>query len=126
VTLRRSSTTPYAKSTADSETQHGFGANHLVEVFRKQDISSKVDVSHLFTNSWDPGHTNGANGRGWGKNTDRQDSNAPESCWSTDGKIAPRTLEEKTDLERSVSTLIVYKSHLTNLASFLIPMLILP
>jgi len=110
VTLRRSSTTPYAKSTADSETQQPdrFGANHLVDVFRRQDPSSKIDVSHLFTNNWDPGHTNGANGRGWGKNTDRQDSNAPESCWSQDGKVAPKMLEEKTDLEKNVSTLIVF------------------
>ncbi|KAG9244008.1 hypothetical protein BJ878DRAFT_582857 [Calycina marina] len=111
MTFRRSSTTPYAKSSADPEnqqqeqaqgaTRQRFGVNELEELFRSQIATSNKDISHLYAPTWEPGQTNGST-RGWAKSSDRPDSNAPESCWAADGKVAPKVLEDKTEEEKEL------------------------
>jgi len=126
VTLRRSSTTPFTKSSAvdgslettaeleesqqsisfyEQSADTRYSKNQMLEVFRAQQNleATSRDVSSLFVNNWNPGHSNGANGRsGWGKH-DGRDTHGPHTCWDSDGSVQPISLEEMTEAERSVS-----------------------
>lgn len=128
LTFRRSSTTPYGSSqssqvdptiqTSSAATQESqpqtnasygptdsrYSKTSLLDLFKAQQNSevANKDVSSLFTNSWDPGHSNGANGRGWGKSHDGRDTQGPDVCWDSNGSVQPISLEEMTELEKSV------------------------
>lgn len=67
--------------------------------------SPNVDVSSLFESTWDPGHSNGTNGRLWGKSSDTRDSSGPDLCWDSTGQVQLISLTEMSDLEKSVSGL---------------------
>jgi hypothetical protein len=131
VTLRRSSTAPYAKSIAEgpstqtfeTQTAPSYGSNRVIDLFRRQDASS-VDVSDLYTENWEPGHTNGTNGRGWGKAVDGRETNGPDMCWDTTGKVEPFSLDEKTELEKAVSLHFFLGQHQLTWPRFLKMMLI--
>ena len=128
LTLRRSSTTPFAQSSQgepplptqsaettsvqqqsslsyDRSSNARFSKSQLLDIYRAQQDSDALngDVSTLFTNTWDPGHSNGANGRGWGKSGDTRDSYGPDVCWNSSGDGQPIGLEETSELEKSVS-----------------------
>lgn len=75
------------------------------------------DVSNLFVGNWDPGHSNGTNGRGWGKGHDGRDNHGPNICWDTNGSVQPIGLEEMSEVERSVSALFKHCSSLTQLTT---------
>lgn len=132
VTLRRSSTTPHTQATQDStlptpsteapghqqqassasyETSADtrYSKDQLLEIYRAQQESDThdADVSRLFTESWNPGQTNGTNGRGWGKSNDARDSHGPDVCWDATGSVQPIALEPMSDLEKSVSCFLL-------------------
>jgi len=101
VTLRHSSTIPYAKSTAEeqsSEQASQFFKNLLLEGLG----ASQGDVSDLYTGNWDPEHTNGSgatNGRGWGLGkSDGRDDHNPDITWDGNGSVQPSSLDEMNDL----------------------------
>lgn len=91
-------------------TENRYSKNKLLDIFRAQQNSegSNSDVTKLFMNNWDPGHSNGINGRGWGKGSDSRDhSYGPDVCWDQTGQNQPIGLEEMSALERSVSVLFM-------------------
>lgn len=59
-------------------------------------------VGRLFENQWDPGHSSGTNGRGWGKSNDTRDSNGPDLCWAMSGDVGPISLQDMTAQEKEV------------------------
>jgi PERQ amino acid-rich with GYF domain-containing protein len=64
---------------------------------------SNGDVSRLFVSRWEPGHSNGSNGRGWGKGVDTRDhNNGPDACWDQHGHVKPISLEEMSAEEQMV------------------------
>jgi len=96
----------YTNHSFEPPSEARFSKNKLLEIYRTQQSSdeSTVDVSRLFMSSWDPGHTNGTNGRGWGKGNEARDQTyGPEICWDQSGQVQPIGLEEMSDLEKSVS-----------------------
>ena len=132
LTLRRSSTTPLAQSTSQAETplpstsseipgsvqqpypqleqatDLRYSKNQLLDIFKAQQASSTTNghVSRLYENNWDPGHSNGTNGRsGWGKSSDGRDTHGPDVCWDSNGNIRPIGLESMSDLEKNVRLL---------------------
>lgn len=129
LTLRRSSTAPYAQQPSQGDsvltthssdiqsssqqptttlyeqpTETRYSKDQLLDIFRSQQTSDALngDVSRLFTSTWDPGHSNGANGRGWGKTNDSRETHGPEVCWDQNGSVQPIGLEEMSALEKSV------------------------
>lgn len=78
--------------------------NQLLDIFKAREQASLLnrDVSGLFAENWDPGNTNGANGRGWGIH-DGRDTHGPDVCWDSNGGIQPIGLEDMTESERTVS-----------------------
>jgi PERQ amino acid-rich with GYF domain-containing protein len=114
VTLRRSSTTPFAKSSSgsappteappqSSTNSERYGKNQLLDIFRAQESleASNRDVAGLFAPNWNP-HSNGTNGRGWGVH-DSRDNNGPDVCWDNNGSVHPIGLDEMTESEKEVS-----------------------
>jgi PERQ amino acid-rich with GYF domain-containing protein len=69
----------------------------------KDSGASNGDVSRLFAEGWNPGHSNGTNGRAWGKTTDGRETFGPDACWDMNGSQRPVSLEEMTDEEKTVS-----------------------
>lgn len=156
MTLRRSSTTPQgapAQPNSQIETattsdiapaqsrQYGdpdnvaldsrYSKDKLLDIYRAHSQHSEPSndgVSRLFVNNWEPGHSNGSNGRGWGKGPDSRDhNNGPDICWDQSGQVQPVGLEEMTAVERAVSFDLGQISHkLLTFASFSLWMLILP
>ncbi|KAG9234065.1 hypothetical protein BJ875DRAFT_27427 [Amylocarpus encephaloides] len=125
LTLRRSSTTPFAQTSSQGEmllptpgpdmqssqqtsmyeqsTDTRYSKNQLLDIYKGQEEVGvpQRDLSHLFINNWNPEHSNGTNGRsGWGKTNDGRDSYGPEICWDTHGNIRPMGLEEMSEQER--------------------------
>jgi PERQ amino acid-rich with GYF domain-containing protein len=85
--------------------ENRFSKEQLLDIYKSQQSSEAPtkDVSSLYANGWDPGHSNGANGRGWGKSTDGRDTHGPHICWDDNGNIPLISLQEMTELERNVS-----------------------
>jgi PERQ amino acid-rich with GYF domain-containing protein len=131
VTLRRSSTNPLAQSAQaqaqgsappppanadaqplqlqsnpsyEQQTVTRYSKEDLLDVYRAQQESGAAndDVNGLFVSGWDPGHSNGANGRGWGKSNDGRDNHSPGVCWDANGSARPISLEEMSEEERAV------------------------
>ena len=127
LTLRRSSTTPFAQTSSQGEmplptpgadaqssqqtsmyeqsTDTRYSKNQLLDIYKGQEEVGALqrDVSHLFVNNWNPEHSNGTNGRsGWGKTNDGRDSYGPEICWEPHGNIRPMGLEEMSEQEKIV------------------------
>lgn len=114
VTLRRSSTTPFAKSSSGSAplptptevpystNSERYGKNQLLDIFRAQENleASNRDVASLFAANWNP-NSNGTNGRGWGVH-DSRDSNGPDICWDANGSVHPIGLDEMTESEKEI------------------------
>jgi PERQ amino acid-rich with GYF domain-containing protein len=97
----------YANHGIDSVSDSRISKSKLLDIYRMQQASDEAagDVSRLFVNNWDPGHSNGTNGRGWGKSNDTRDQNhGPEVCWDQSGQIRPIGLEEMSELEKAVSS----------------------
>jgi PERQ amino acid-rich with GYF domain-containing protein len=69
----------------------------------KDSGASNGDVSRLFEDGWNPGHSNGTNGRAWGKTTDGRETFGPDACWDMNGSQRLISLEEMTDEEKNVS-----------------------
>jgi PERQ amino acid-rich with GYF domain-containing protein len=89
----------------DQPADHRYSKKQLLDLYCSQHSpdSSNKDVSSLFMNGWDPGHSNGANGRGWGKIVDTRDSHGPDVCWDATGSVQPINMEEMTEQELHVS-----------------------
>jgi PERQ amino acid-rich with GYF domain-containing protein len=129
LTLRRTSATPFAQtsqgevpslstSTADvpgvlqsSHSSYEQPANRrlsketLLQIYRSQEESGAFnsDVSELYANGWNPGHTSATNGRsGWGKVNDGRDNHGPDVCWNINGDVRPVGFEEMTEEEKTV------------------------
>lgn len=78
----------------------------LLQIYRSQEDSGALngDVSDLFANGWNPGHSNISNGRSWGKPMDNRDNHGPDVCWDTTGVVRPIGLEDMTEDEKTVGT----------------------
>ncbi|RDL30795.1 GYF protein [Venustampulla echinocandica] len=127
LTLRRSSTTPFAStasqgesqlSTSSSEIQSSqqasnsaydlptdarYSKNQLLDIYRAQEDpgAANGEISRLFVNNWNPERSNGANGRsGWGKSNDGRDTYGPEICWDINGSVRPVGLQEMAEEEK--------------------------
>lgn len=99
----------YTNQATELSSEARFSKNKLLEIYKTHQNTdeSNIDVSRLFMNNWDPTHSNGVNGRGWGKSNDTRDqSYGPEVCWDQSGQIQPIGLEEMSELERMVSDLV--------------------
>jgi PERQ amino acid-rich with GYF domain-containing protein len=115
VTLRRSSTTPFAKSSGSAlptealpqsvTNAERYGKHQLLDIFRAQENleASNRDVAGLFAPNWNP-HSNGTNGRGWSVH-DSRDNNGPDVCWDNNGSVHPIGLEEMTESEKEVRSI---------------------
>jgi PERQ amino acid-rich with GYF domain-containing protein len=91
---------------AESAVENRYSKSKLLDIFRAQQISEMAngDVTKLFMNNWDPGHSNGINGRGWSRSNDTRDHNhGPDACWDQTGQNQPIGLEEMSATEKSVS-----------------------
>jgi PERQ amino acid-rich with GYF domain-containing protein len=122
---RRQSSTPYGQSEStiqtpsaevqDPQTQPNtsyeastdtrYSKEALLEIYKasRNSDSTENSVSRLFTDTWDPGHSNGTNGRGWGKTHDGRENQGPNVCWDTNGSVEPISLQDMTDAEKTVS-----------------------
>lgn len=94
-------------SALEHSMENRFSKEQLLDIYRSQQSSEAPakDVSSLYVDGWDPGHSNGANGRGWGKSTDGRDTHGPHICWDDNGSIPLLSLQEMSELERNVSHL---------------------
>lgn len=81
-----------------------YGKNQLLDIFRTQESAeaSSRDIANLFAETWNPGSSNGTNGRGWGVH-DSKDNNGPDVCWDTSGTVHPIGLDEMSEAEKEVS-----------------------
>jgi PERQ amino acid-rich with GYF domain-containing protein len=98
--------------TSDQSANFRISKNQMLDIFRAQQDSNSIkrDVSHLFESNWDPGHSNGTNGRsGWGKSTDGRESHGPGVCWDEDGSVLPIGLEEMSEQEQAVGHLCIFQ-----------------
>jgi PERQ amino acid-rich with GYF domain-containing protein len=96
----------------DQSTNFRISKNQMLDIFRAQQDSGSIkrDVSHLFEGNWDPGHSNGTNGRsGWGKSTDGRESHGPDVCWDEDGSVLPVGLEEMSEQEQAVGRMCIFQ-----------------
>ena len=103
----------------DTSIDPRYTKDRLLDIYKAQqsaDAPSR-DVANLFVGNWDPGHSNGTNGRGWGKSHDARDSHGPTVCWDANGSVHPIGLEEMSEVERSVSSLITFVSFPTELTA---------
>ncbi|TVY32524.1 GYF domain-containing protein [Lachnellula subtilissima] len=94
-----------SNSMYDQLTESRYSRSQLLDVFKAQQESGTAnrDVSHLYANDWNPGHSNGANGRtAWGRSSESRETYGPEICWEAGGNIQPIALEEMDDTERKV------------------------
>lgn len=136
LTLRRSSTNPAGTSHQASQSEaiantpaselpptqsqqfssngnEGQGDNRydkdtMLDIWRTEQAkgSSNGDVSRLFVDNWDPGHSNGAPTRGWAKANDSNgNSYGPHVCWNESGSTVPIGIQEMTEDEKIVRTL---------------------
>lgn len=65
--------------------------------------TSNGDVSRLFVDTWDPGHSNGSTARGWAKASDSNgNSYGPDICWNESGSTVPIAFQEMTEDEKNV------------------------
>lgn len=133
VTFRRSSNAPHTLSAqADSLSAHSLEVSenvpeqpiqsyepsvpadlrypkpHLLDLYQKHREAKDSgalngDVSRLYVEGWNPGQSNGTNGRAWGKVPDGRETHGPDACWDTSGGQRPVSLEEMTEDERTVS-----------------------
>ena len=94
-------------STAEQSVDNRFSKEQLLDIYRSHQTSEfpAKDVSSLYVNGWDPGHSNGANGRGWGKSGDGRETHGPHICWDDNGSVPLMSLQEMSDLEKTVSLL---------------------
>lgn len=133
LTLRRPSTTPFAQSASQGDVQPStpntetpapqlptsihdqpadtrFTKNQLLDIYKTAQEAGELskDISHLYVGGWDPSHSNGANGRAsWGKSSDSRDSDAAAVAWEYNATIPPIGLEEPTEEEKIVGSLLV-------------------
>lgn len=106
MTLRRSSTTPYAKSTAEdaqaSEPDVSPASRYLKNMLLDGVNASNGSISELYTGKWDPGHTNGGtNGRGWGR-SEGADTTTTHIGWDGNGSVNPIVADEMSELEQTL------------------------
>ena len=96
---------PQANTTYEASTDTRYSKEALLEIYKvsRNSDSAENDVSRLFTDTWDPGHSNGTNGRGWGKSHDSRENQGPNVCWDTNGSVEPISLQEMTDAEKIVN-----------------------
>lgn len=94
-------------STAEQSAENRFSKEQLLDIYRSHQTSEfpAKDVSSLYVNGWDPGHSNGANGRGWGKSGDGRETHGPHICWDDNGSVPLLSLQEMSDLEKAVGLL---------------------
>ncbi|ATZ55472.1 hypothetical protein BCIN_12g00660 [Botrytis cinerea B05.10] len=83
--------------------------NHLLDLYQKhreaKDSGARNgDVSRLYVEGWNPGQSNGTNGRAWGKVTDGRETHGPDACWDMSGSQRPVSLEEMTEEEKTLFT----------------------
>jgi PERQ amino acid-rich with GYF domain-containing protein len=105
---------PPVNPSYESSTDPRYTKDRILDIFKTQQNSDapRRDVSNLYVGNWDPGHSNGTNGRGWGKSHDGRDNHGPTVCWDANGSVQPIGLEEMSEVERSVSFLITLRSFL--------------
>lgn len=129
LTLRRSSTTPFAQSSSQAEpplptptaeapghnyyndsSEYRISKEQLLDIYKAQEDSGarNGDVSHLFESGWNPGQSNGGSRASWGKSSDNRDNHAADICWDTSGNIQPIGLEDMTEQEKTVCHLAKY------------------
>lgn len=96
----------YSSTNNEAQGDYRYSKSTLLDIFRAQQANenSQGDVSKLLVNTWDPGHTNGTNGRGWSKGDSAGNSHGPEACWDESGSTLPIGLEEMTEEEKNVWT----------------------
>ncbi|KAF7866732.1 hypothetical protein EAF04_005574 [Stromatinia cepivora] len=83
--------------------------SHLLDLYQKhreaKDSGARNgDVSRLYVEGWNPGQSNGTNGRAWGKVTDGRETHGPDACWDMTGNQRPVSLEEMTEEEKTLFT----------------------
>lgn len=94
----------YSGSGSEAQGDYRYSKSNFLEIFRAQQANENPsgDVTRLLVNTWDPGYTNGANGRDWGKSDSASNSHGPEVCWDESGSTLPIGLEEMSEEEKNV------------------------
>ena len=107
---------PQVNPSFEPSTDTRYSKEMLLDILKAQASSDETnsDVSRLFSETWNPGHSNGTNGRGWGKSHDGRDNHGPNICWESSGSVQPISLEEMTEVERNVSSPYFLCSHFAN------------
>jgi len=98
-----------SNSMYEQSSDNRYSKSQLLEVFKAQQESGVTnrDVSHLYVNDWNPGHSNGANGRSaWGRSSETRENHGPDVCWDAPGNVQPMALEEMSEAERKVSLIL--------------------
>jgi PERQ amino acid-rich with GYF domain-containing protein len=105
---------PQLNPSYEPSTEARYSKEALLEIYKSTQTSdaANVDVSRLFTETWNPNQSNGANGRGWGKSHDSRDNHGPYISWEPNGSVQPISLEEMTEVERNVSSLNIFSFRL--------------
>ncbi|ESZ93811.1 hypothetical protein SBOR_5806 [Sclerotinia borealis F-4128] len=80
---------------------------HLLDLYQKhreaKDSGARNgDVSRLYVEGWNPGQSNGTNGRAWSKVPDGRETHGPDACWDMSGNQRPVSLEEMSEEQRTL------------------------
>ena len=124
LTLRRSSTTPFAQSSSqdaplptpietpqqpstlyENNENARYSKDQLLDMYKtyRESGSTNADVARLLHPEFDPWQVNGTNGRAsWGKSTDGRDTYDPTVCWDKQGSNEPILLHRMSEEEKAV------------------------
>ena len=83
-----------------------YSKDAFIDIYKAQENSDTTSsqLLRLLSDSYNPGQSNGTNGRGgWGKSHDGRDNHGPYACWDASGSVQPIGLQEFTDDEKDVS-----------------------
>ncbi|KAI1078019.1 hypothetical protein F5B20DRAFT_550113 [Whalleya microplaca] len=96
---------PVGATNVDSSNPLRYSRGHLLSIFSatEESDSQQLEVSSLYAAGWNPGHTNGAVSRGWGKTGDSHVvPQEPDICWDTPGSTKPVGLQEMSYEEKEL------------------------
>ncbi|KAI0007677.1 hypothetical protein F4779DRAFT_590988 [Xylariaceae sp. FL0662B] len=96
---------PMSSTNVDSSNPPRYSRGQLLSIYDAAQHSGpqQLEVSSLFVAGWNPGHTNGAISRGWGKTGDSHAvPQEPDICWDNPGSTKPVGLQEMSFEEKEL------------------------
>ncbi|KAI1371418.1 hypothetical protein F4677DRAFT_457144 [Hypoxylon crocopeplum] len=98
------STAPLGSTNVDASGTLRYSREQFLSIFASLDSNSQqTDISALFEQGWNPGHTNGSASRGWGKMGDSHVApQEPDICWDSPGSTRAVGLQELNPEEKEL------------------------